>query len=101
MAQREMERRIVAQLLTCMDELSLAATGGQTVIVMGATNRPDAIDPALRRAGRFDREIALGIPDTAARERILRVLCERMRLAGDLDLGALAKRCNGFVGADL
>ncbi|KOO29026.1 vesicular transport protein, partial [Chrysochromulina tobinii] len=100
-AQREMERRIVAQLLTCMDELSFAATGGQTVIVMGATNRPDAIDPALRRAGRFDREIALGIPDTAARERILRVLCERMRLAGDLDLGALAKRCNGFVGADL
>ena len=100
-AQREMERRIVAQLLTCMDELSLAANGGQTVIVMGATNRPDAIDPALRRAGRFDREIALGIPDTEARMRILTVLCKGMKLSGDLDLTALAKRCNGFVGADL
>ena len=100
-AQREMERRIVAQLLTCMDELNFAATGGQSVIVMGATNRPDAMDPALRRAGRFDREIALGIPDAAARERILLVMCKGMRLSGDLDLGALAKRCNGYVGADL
>ena len=91
-AQREMERRIVAQLLTCMDELTFGATGGQSVIVMGATNRPDSIDPALRRAGRFDREIALGIPDTAARVRILRVLCKGMRLAGDLDLDELARR---------
>ena len=100
-AQREMERRIVAQLLTCMDELNLASTGGQTVIVMGATNRPDSMDPALRRAGRFDREIALGIPDADARERILRVLCKGMRLSGDLDMHGLAKQCNGFVGADL
>ena len=100
-AQREMERRIAAQLLTCMDELNLASTGGQTVIVMGATNRPDSMDPALRRAGRFDREIALGIPDSDSRERILRVLCKGMRLSGDLDLKALAKQCNGFVGADL
>ena len=56
LANREMERRIVSQLLTCMDELNFAATGGQSVIVMGTTNRPDSIDPALRRAGRFDRE---------------------------------------------
>jgi len=96
-----MERRIVAQMLTCMDELSFAATGGRPVIVMGATNRPDALDPALRRAGRFDREIALGIPDNAARARILGVLCRRMKIAGDLDLDVLAKRANGFVGADL
>eukprot|EP00966_Prymnesium_polylepis_P187308 4342501-Prymnesium_polylepis.1 len=96
-----MERRIVAQLLTCMDELNFQATGGQAVIVMAATNRPDSIDPALRRAGRFDRELALGIPDTAARARILKVLCRNMRLDGSLDLDALAKRCNGFVGADL
>jgi ribosome biogenesis ATPase len=83
-AQREMEKRIVAQMLTCMDELAAAggsqfdsaAANGQsnpTVIVIGATNRPDALDPALRRAGRFDREIALGIPDAAARGRILQV----------------------------
>jgi ribosome biogenesis ATPase len=79
-AQREMEKRIVAQMLTCMDELAggfdSAGGGGAgqaTVIVIGATNRPDAIDPALRRAGRFDREIALGIPDAAARGRILQV----------------------------
>jgi len=68
---------------------------------MGATNRPDALDPALRRAGRFDREIALGIPDTAARARILKVMCRRMTISGDLDLHLLAKKANGFVGADL
>ena len=56
-------------MLTCMDELSFAATDFKPVIVMGATNRPDSLDPALRRAGRFDREIAMGIPDTAARRR--------------------------------
>lgn len=88
-AQREMEKRIVAQILTCMDELAAAggsqfdsaAGGGRgnpTVIVIGATNRPDALDPALRRAGRFDREIALGIPDAAARGRILQARPSRM-----------------------
>ena len=59
-----MERRIVAQMLTCMDDLTLEKTGGKPVVVMGATNRPDTIDAALRRAGRFDREISIGIPDT-------------------------------------
>ena len=100
-AQREMERRIVAQLLTCMDELNFNATGGQSVIVLGATNRPDALDPALRRAGRFDREIALGIPDEAARGRILAVQARRLRLAGGLDLAEIAKKTPGYVGADL
>lgn len=68
-AQREMERRIVAQLLTCMDDLSWDKTDNKPVIIIGATNRPDAIDSALRRAGRFDHEISMGVPDEAAREQ--------------------------------
>ena len=68
-AQREMERRIVAQILTCMDDLTLEKTGGKPVMIIGATNRPDSLDPALRRAGRFDREICLGVPDEAGREK--------------------------------
>ena len=95
-AGREMERRIVAQLLTCLDELQKA-----NVIVLGATNRPDALDPALRRAGRFDREISMGIPDESARARILEKMVGGMRLAEDLDLPFLAKKTAGFVGADL
>ena len=95
-AGREMERRIVAQLLTCLDELQKA-----NVVVLGATNRPDALDPALRRAGRFDREIAMGIPDEAARARILEKMVMGMRLAENLDLQFLAKKTAGFVGADL
>eukprot|EP00854_Cymbomonas_tetramitiformis_P020231 gene20231-24222_t len=99
---REMERRIVAQLLTCMDDLNGSATSKESegeegegsenaqrrghVVVIGATNRPDSIDPALRRAGRFDREITLGVPDEAARARILKVLTVKLRLDGDLDL---------------
>merc|ERR1719310_199499 len=84
-AGREMERRIVAQMLTCMDDLQ-----GKSVIVLGATNRPDALDPALRRAGRFDREISMGIPDEAARARILEKMVSGMRLADNLDLKLLA-----------
>lgn len=63
-AQREMERRIVAQLLTCLDDIAK-----DPVMIIGATNRPDSLDPALRRAGRFDREIRLSIPDQKAREK--------------------------------
>lgn len=82
-SQREMERRIVAQLLTCMDgtilnfpflsylDLSLAKTDGNPVMIIGATNRPDSLDPALRRAGRFDREICMNVPDDQAREKFL------------------------------
>lgn len=95
-AGREMERRIVAQMLTCMDDVQ-----GKFVIVLGATNRPDALDPALRRAGRFDREISMGIPDLAARERILAKMTKTMRLAESLDLPLLARLTPGFVGADL
>ncbi|KAF8621996.1 hypothetical protein AX15_007350 [Amanita polypyramis BW_CC] len=100
-AQREMERRIVAQFLTCMDDMSWEKTDGRPVIVMGATNRPDSLDPALRRAGRFDHEISMGVPDDEARAKILRVLCAKLRLDGDFNFGALAKATPGYVGADL
>nr|XP_006133479.1 nuclear valosin-containing protein-like [Pelodiscus sinensis] len=99
-ASKDMERRIVAQLLTCMDDLNNLATTAQ-VLVIGATNRPDSLDPALRRAGRFDREICLGIPDEASRERILQTLCRKLRLPESFDFQYLAHMTPGYVGADL
>ncbi|EAW07909.1 putative AAA family ATPase/60S ribosome export protein Rix7 [Aspergillus clavatus NRRL 1] len=100
-AQREMEKRIVAQLLTCMDDLALDKTDGKPVIVLAATNRPDSLDAALRRGGRFDKEINMTVPSEPVREQILRALTRKMRLADDLDFKTLAKRTPGFVGADL
>lgn len=100
-AQREMEKRIVAQLLTCMDDLALEKTDGKPVIVLAATNRPDSLDPALRRGGRFDKEINMTVPSEQMREQILRALTRKMRFADDLDFKTLAKRTPGFVGADL
>ncbi|KAL2830697.1 P-loop containing nucleoside triphosphate hydrolase protein [Aspergillus pseudoustus] len=100
-AQREMEKRIVAQLLTCMDDLALEKTEGKPVIVLAATNRPDSLDAALRRGGRFDKEINMTVPSEPVREQILRALTRKMRLADDIDLMTLAKRTPGFVGADL
>ncbi|KAI0050523.1 AAA-domain-containing protein [Auriscalpium vulgare] len=100
-AQREMERRIVAQFLTCMDELAWDKTDNKAVVVIGATNRPDSLDAALRRAGRFDHEIGMNVPDDEARAQILRVLCSRLRLDGSFDFLALAKATPGYVGADL
>ncbi|KAG2017507.1 ribosome biogenesis ATPase RIX7 [Coprinopsis cinerea AmutBmut pab1-1] len=100
-AQREMERRIVAQFLTCMDDMSWDKTDNKPVIVIGATNRPDSLDAALRRAGRFDHEISMGVPDDEARTKILKVLCSKLRLEGDFDFIALAKATPGYVGADL
>lgn len=103
---KQSEQRIVAQLLTCMDEChnpeaeSDDAKSGY-VIVIGATNRPDAIDPALRRPGRFDREIVLGVPDEKARFEILSVLTRNLRVEGLVNLGKLARFTSGFVGADL
>ncbi|KAF5100261.1 hypothetical protein D0Z03_000844 [Geotrichum reessii] len=99
--QREMERRIVAQLLTCMDDVSLEKTGGKPVIIIGATNRPDAIDSALRRGGRFDREICMSVPDEESREKILRTICSKLRLEGSFDYKKLARMTPGYVGADL
>ncbi|OAD57159.1 Nuclear valosin-containing protein-like [Eufriesea mexicana] len=99
-AQREMERRIVAQLLSCLDELSLKENGTR-VLVLGATNRPDSLDPALRRAGRFDHEVCLGIPDRDARAKILAVHTEKVALAPNVSLSTIASLTPGFVGADL
>ncbi|NXW78593.1 NVL protein, partial [Hirundo rustica] len=99
-ASKDMERRIVAQFLTCMDDLN-NVTATTQVLVIGATNRPDSLDPALRRAGRFDREICLGIPDEGAREKILQTLCRRLKLPESFDFGHLARLTPGYVGADL
>ncbi|MFB6135192.1 MAG: CDC48 family AAA ATPase [Halobacteriaceae archaeon] len=93
----EVERRVVAQLLTMMDGLE---TRGQ-VIVIAATNRVDAVDPALRRPGRFDREIDIGVPDEKGREEILRIHTRGMPLSDDVGLGKLAEETHGFVGADI
>lgn len=100
-AQREMERRIVAQLLTSMDEMNMEKTGGKPVIVIGATNRPDSLDAALRRAGRFDREICLNVPNEISRIHILKKLAQNLKIDGEIDFTKLAKLTPGFVGADL
>lgn len=100
-AQREMERRIVAQLLTSMDELTLSNTNGKPVIVIGATNRPDSLDAALRRAGRFDREICLNVPNEISRLHILKKMAGKLKIDGEIDFHKLAKLTPGFVGADL
>src|SRR5947208_3330269 len=98
----EVERRVVAQLLTLMDGLS----GRGQVIVIGATNRDEAIDPALRRPGRFDREIEIGVPDRMGRKEVLQIHTRGMPIEGveedrDALLSELADVCHGFVGADL
>ncbi|ANB12425.1 putative AAA family ATPase RIX7 [Sugiyamaella lignohabitans] len=102
-AQREMERRIVAQLLTCMDDVSMEKTGGKPVMIIGATNRPDAIDSALRRGGRFDREICMSVPDQEARQKILETMSRKLKLQGgeNFNFKRLAKLTPGYVGADL
>ena len=93
----EVERRVVAQLLALMDGLKKR---GQ-VIVIAATNRPEAVDPALRRPGRFDREISIGIPDRKARLEILQIHSRNMPLAEDVDLEEIASVTYGYSGADL
>jgi transitional endoplasmic reticulum ATPase len=93
----DMENRVVAQLLTLLDGLE---DRGQ-VIVMGATNRVDTVDPALRRGGRFDREIEIGVPDASGRREILDVHTRGMPLGEGVDLDRIAARTHGFVGADL
>ena len=93
----EVEKRVVAQLLTLMDGLKERGR----VIVIAATNRPDAVDPALRRPGRFDREIEIRPPDKRARIEILKVHTRHMPLADDVDLDKLAEMTHGYTGADL
>ena len=120
-AQKEMEKRIVAQLLTSIDGVGgreegrggaaggrglptaeeAVASSSKHIIVLGATTRPEVIDPALRTAGRFDREIALTVPGEEARAAILRILTRNLRLKDEIHVEALAKRTPGYVGADL
>lgn len=88
---------IIIQLLTLMDGLKSRAN----VVVIGATNRPNTIDPALRRFGRFDREIDIGLPDENGRLEIFRIHTRNMKLASDVDPEAVAKETHGFVGADM
>ncbi|VDK67794.1 unnamed protein product [Litomosoides sigmodontis] len=119
-AQREMERRIVSQLVACLDGLSnprrdveVSADGTNIdisikkvhkenlVLVIGTTSRVETMDPALRRAGRFDKEIALGIPDKRARSKILEIVCRGLQLDETVVMQELARLTPGYVGADL
>ena len=93
----EVERRVVAQLLALMDGLS----GRGYLIVIGATNRPEALDPALRRPGRFDREIEIGVPDKKGRYEIMQIHTRGMPLKEDVDLKKISKMTHGYTGADL
>jgi transitional endoplasmic reticulum ATPase len=93
----EVEKRVVAQLLSLMDGF---VSRGQ-VIVIGATNIPEVLDPALRRPGRFDREIEIGVPNTQARLQILKIHTRAMPLASDVELAEIAEHSHGFVGADV
>ncbi|KAF3789368.1 Cell division cycle protein [Nymphaea thermarum] len=95
--QGDVERRIVSQLLTLMDGMKAPAH----VVVIGATNRRNSIDPALRRFGRFDREIDIGVPDEAGRLEVLRIHTRNMKLSDDVDLEKIARETHGHVGADL
>eukprot|EP01059_Diplonema_ambulator_P021984 TRINITY_DN365_c0_g1_i1.p1 TRINITY_DN365_c0_g1~~TRINITY_DN365_c0_g1_i1.p1 ORF type:complete len:795 (+),score=410.46 TRINITY_DN365_c0_g1_i1:62-2446(+) len=96
-AQGEVEKRIVSQLLTLMDGMKARSQ----VIVLAATNRPNTIDAALRRFGRFDRELDIGVPDEIGRLEILRIHTKNMKLDQNVDLEAIAKETHGYVGADL
>lgn len=93
----DVEKRVVAQLLSLMDGMSDRGN----VIVLGATNRPESIDPALRRPGRFDREIEIGVPNAQGRFEILGIHTRGMPLAQDIDLQELALELNGYTGADI
>ncbi|KAK8196621.1 Ribosome biogenesis ATPase rix7 [Zalaria obscura] len=102
-SQSQMEKRIVAQLLLSIDSLAMEnkKNEGKPVIVLAATNRPDSLDPALRRGGRFDTEINMGVPNEPMRESILRTQTRKTPMADDVDFAKLAKMTAGFVGADL
>lgn len=93
----EVERRVVSQLLTLMDGLKARSN----IVVMAATNRPNSIDPALRRFGRFDREVDIGIPDPTGRLEILRIHTKNMKLDDDVDLEKIASETHGYVGSDI
>ena len=93
----EVERRVVSQLLTLMDGMKARSN----VVVMAATNRPNSIDPALRRFGRFDREVDIGVPDPTGRLEILQIHTKNMKLGEDVDLEQIASETHGYVGSDV
>lgn len=93
----EVERRVVSQLLTLMDGMKARSN----IVVIAATNRPNSIDPALRRFGRFDREVDIGIPDAIGRLEVLNIHTKNMKLGGDVDLEKIAAETHGYVGADI
>jgi transitional endoplasmic reticulum ATPase len=97
MGEPQATERVVNTILAEMDGLEEL----QSVVVIGATNRPNLIDPALLRPGRFDELVYVGVPDQAGRERILRIQTEKMPLAADVDLGDIAARAERYTGADL
>merc|ERR1711998_689006 len=96
-SQGEVEKRVVSQMLTLM----YGVKGRGQVVCIGATNRPNSLDPALRRFGRFDREIDIGVPDEVGRMEIMRIHTKNMKLSDDVDLAMVAKDTHGFVGSDL
>ena len=99
-----MERRVISQLLTLMDGMHSGSTrtsAMKPVLVIAATNRPNSIDLSLRRFGRFDREIDLGVPDATGRKEILQIHTREMKLDDTVNLDLLARETHGFVGADL
>jgi len=99
---KSMEKRMVAQLLTCMDSVAPQFNkNNAAVMVLGATNRPDTMDSALRRAGRFDQELVLGVPDEDARIAIFSTACQSLRLDGSVCYKTLARLTPGYVGADV
>ena len=93
-----MEVRIVAQLAACLDEID---SQDSDIVVIGATTRPESIDQGLRRAGRFEKELTLGVPNEEARIEILKILTKKMRLRNDLDMKEIVKMTPGYVGADI
>ena len=93
----DVEKRVVAQLLALMDGL----TDRGNVVVLGATNRPDSVDPALRRPGRFDREIEISVPNIDGRIEILQIHTRGMPIGKDVDLKKLASELHGYTGADI
>lgn len=97
-ATKDQEVRIVAQIASCMDELSQS---DKQVIVIGCTSRPETIDSALRRAGRFEREIQIGVPNEEARIEIMKILTRKMRLRTDFNFQEMVKLTPGYVGADI
>lgn len=97
-ASKDMEVRIVAQLAACLDEID---NQDVDLVVIGATTRPETIDQGLRRAGRFEKEITLGVPNEEARIEILNILTRKMRLNPEIDMKEIVKMTPGYVGADI